>query len=74
MDKKRKADGEHPDDPEREDGKWMRTEGNTRKTVEEEDESMLRNSVRYLKTSERTGAKNESEETQEEEDRRRDTI
>ena len=31
----RKADGEHPEDPEREGGKWMRTEGNKRKTVEE---------------------------------------
>ena len=36
MDKKRRADGAHPEDPEREDGKWMRMEGNKRKTVEEE--------------------------------------
>ena len=38
----------------REDGRWMRTEGNERKTVEEEEES---------KTLERTEAKKESEET-----------
>ena len=73
VDNKRKADGERPEDPEREDGKWMRTEGNTRKTVEDEDESMLRDSVRYLKTLERTGAKKEADETQKEEDRRRET-
>ena len=36
---KRKADGEHPEDLERQDGTWMRTEG--RKRVEEEEESML---------------------------------
>ena len=61
----RKADGEHPEDPEREDGKWKRTEGNKRKTVEEEGESMLRNTVKYLKTLERAEAKGESEETTE---------
>ena len=65
VDKKRKADGEHPEDPEREDGNWMRTEGNKRKTVEEEEESMLRNTLKYLKTSERAEAKKESEERQE---------
>ena len=37
-----KGDGEHPEDPEREDGKWMRTEGNKRNTVEEGEESMLK--------------------------------
>ena len=41
MDSKRKADGEHPQDPERQNGK--------RKTVEEEEESMLRKTVKYLK-------------------------
>ena len=64
MDNKRKADGEHPEDPEREDGRCMRTEGNKRKTVEEEEESMLRNAVKCLKTLERAQAKKESEETQ----------
>ena len=39
---KKQANSEHPEDPEREDGKWMRKEGNKRKTVEEEEESMLR--------------------------------
>ena len=36
----RKAEGEHREDPEREDGTWMRSEGK-RKTVEEEEESVL---------------------------------
>ena len=39
----------------------MSTEGNKRKTVEEEEESMLRNTVKYLKTLVRTEAKKESE-------------
>ena len=39
VDNKRKADGEHLEDPERENGKLMRTEGNKRKTVQEEEES-----------------------------------
>ena len=65
MDNKRKAGGERREDPEREDGKWMRTEGNKRKTVEEEDESMLRKTVLSLKMLERTEPKKESEETQE---------
>ena len=38
VDNKRKADGEHPEDPEREDGKWMRTEENKWKTVGGEEE------------------------------------
>ena len=42
----------------------MRTEGNKRKTVEEERESMLRKTVQYLKTLARAEAKKESEETQ----------
>ena len=63
MDNKRKADGEHPEDPEREDGKWMRTEGNKRKTIQEEGVSKLRKTVKYSKTSERTVAKKEPEET-----------
>ena len=33
--KKRKAEEEHPEDPERDDGKWMRTDGNKRKVGEE---------------------------------------
>ena len=41
--KKRKAEEEHPEDPERDDGKWMRTNGNKRKAGEESEESRLRN-------------------------------
>ena len=41
MDNKREADGEQLEDPEREDGEWMRTEGSKRKAVEKEEESML---------------------------------
>ena len=37
--KKRKAEEEHPEDPERDDGKWMRTDGNKRKAAEESEES-----------------------------------
>ena len=37
MDNKGRPNGEHPEDPERENGKWMRTEGIKRKTVEEEE-------------------------------------
>ena len=47
--KKRKAEEEHPEDPERDDGKWMRTDGNKRKVGEEREESRLRKTVRYLK-------------------------
>ena len=65
MDNKRKADGEHAEDPEGEDRKWMRTEGDERKTVKEEEESLLRKAVKYLKTLERAEAKKESEERQE---------
>ena len=63
VDNKRKADCAYPEDPVRDDGKWMRTEGNKRKIVEEEEESMSRKTVKYLKTVERTEAKKESEET-----------
>ena len=43
------------------DGKWMRTEGNKRKTIEEGEESLLsrtvklRRTVKYPKTLDRTG-------------------
>ena len=37
------------------DGKWMRTEGNKRKTIEEGEESLLSRTVKYPKTLERTG-------------------
>ena len=47
--KKRKAEEKHPEDPERDDGKWMRTDGNKRKVGEEREESKLRKTVRYLK-------------------------
>ena len=43
----------------------MRPEGNKRKTVEEEEESMLRKTLKYLKTLERGEAKKEYDETQE---------
>ena len=49
VDNKRKADGEHPEDPpERQDGKWMRIVGSKRYTVEKEKESMLRKTVKYF--------------------------
>ena len=47
--KKRKAEEEHPEDPERDDGKRMRTDGKKRKAEEESEESRLRKTVRYLK-------------------------
>ena len=47
--KKREAAEEHPEDPERDDGKWMRTDGNKRKAGEESEESRLRKTVRHLK-------------------------
>ena len=47
--KKRTAEEEHPEDPGRDDGKWMRTDGNKRKAGEESEESRLRKTVRYLK-------------------------
>ena len=47
--KKRKAEEEHPGDPERDDRKWMRTDGNQRKAEEESEESRLRKTLRYLK-------------------------
>ena len=58
----KKADGKHPENPQREDGKWMRTEGNKRKTVEEEKESVLRKTVKNLLTWERAEEKTDSEE------------
>ena len=39
VDNKREAVGEHPEDPQREDGKWKRTDGNMRKTVQEGEEA-----------------------------------
>ena len=42
----------------------MRTEGNTRKTIEEEEESMFRKTVKYLRRWS-AEARKESEETQE---------
>ena len=49
MDNKSEAVGGHAEDLEREDGKWMRTEGNKRKTIEEEEESMLRPTAKCLR-------------------------
>ena len=42
------AEGGHPEDPEGEDGKRMRTEEIKRKTVEKDEESMLRKTVKYF--------------------------
>ena len=56
VDNKRKADGEHSDDP-------VRTEGTKWKILLEDKESMLEKTVKYCKTLERTEAKKESEET-----------
>ena len=47
--KKRRAAEEHPEDPERDDGKLMRTAGNKRKAGEKSEESRLRKTVKYLK-------------------------
>ena len=63
--KKRKAEEEHPEDPERDDGKWMRTDGNKRKAGEESEESKLRKTVRYLKELDKMDNKKESGKTQE---------
>ena len=63
--KKRKAEEEHPEDPERDDGKWMRTNGNKRKAGEESEESRLRKTVRYLKALAKMENKTESGKTQE---------
>ena len=56
MDNRRKADGEHP---EREDGKWMRTDGNKRKTVDVEEGQRAQANLEVPE------AEKESEETQE---------
>ena len=63
--KKRKAEEEHPEDPERDDGKWMRTDGNKRKAGEEREESRLRKTVRYLKELDKMANKKVSGKTQE---------
>ena len=47
--KKRKAEEEHLEDPECDDGKWMRTHESKRKDGEESEESRLRQTVKYLK-------------------------
>ena len=63
--KKRKAEEEHPEDPERDDGKWMRTDGYKRKAWEESEESRLRKTVRFLKDFDKMENKKESGKTQE---------
>ena len=63
--KKRKAEEEHPEDPERDDGKWMRTVGNKRKAGDESEESRLRKTVRYLKELDKMENKKESGKVQE---------
>ena len=54
QDKKRKADAEHPDDPERTEGRWMRAEWSKRKAEDEDAESRLKNTKKYLKQLEKT--------------------
>ena len=63
--KKRKAEEEHQEDPERDDGIWMRTDGNKRKAGEESEESRLRKTVRYLKELDQMENKKESGKAQE---------
>ena len=63
--KKRKAEEEHPEDPERDDGKWLRTDGIKRKAGEESEESRLRKTVRYLKELDKVENNKESGKTQE---------
>ena len=48
-DKKRKADEEHSEDPERSDGKCVRSEGPKRKGEDEDEESRLKKTIKYLK-------------------------
>ena len=57
----RKADAEHLEDAERVDEKWVRTEANKRKSVEDDEESMVRKTMQYLKTVEKAEARKESE-------------
>ena len=45
---KRKPDGEHSEDLQHGDSKRMRSEGNKRKTMESDEESILRKAVKYL--------------------------
>ena len=52
VDSNRKAEREHEEDHEREDGKWTRTEENQRKTSQKENASLLRKTVTYMKTLE----------------------
>ena len=56
-----KADAEYHEDAEREDGKWMRTVANKRKSVEEDEEIMVRKAMQYLKTLEKAETRKESE-------------
>ena len=63
--KKRKAEEEHPEDRERDDGKWKRTHGSKRKAGEESEVSRLRKTVRYLKELDMMENKKESGKTQE---------
>ena len=62
--KKRKAKEEHPEDPERDDGKCMRTDGYKRKAGEDSEESRLRKTVRFLKDFDKMENKKESGKTQ----------
>ena len=51
----------NPEDAERVDEKWVRTEANKRKSVEDDEESMVRKTMQYLKTLEKAEARKESE-------------
>ena len=63
--RKRKAEEEHPEELERDDGKWMRADGNKRKAGEESKERRLRKTVRYLKELNKMENMKESGESQE---------
>ena len=56
-----KADAEHPEDPEREHGKWMRTEANKRNSVKEDGGIMVTKTMQYLKTLDKAETRKESE-------------
>ena len=56
----RKADAEHLEDAERVDEKWVRTEANKGKSVEDDEESLVRKTMQYLQTLEKAEAREES--------------
>ena len=52
MGNNRKADAEHPEDAERVDEKWVRTEANKGKSVEDDEESMVRKTMQKAEARE----------------------